>query len=307
MGFSSNLVIVPEVNDARGLLIPDDIFRYQQYINLDPTTFWSSYQFYIKAGKTRDEVIDPATILKYLSAIPDPHFRLIRSICLDLGFNDAFDFLEDRDAEEYYERLIGCILARGNGELVVKLLSATTVHATHLGPKTEADDLDHQDKWTEESQQMDPDVECLRSKFKHLRAEDRIKWASVWKVKYQWTGWDIGESWEESQRALEEFDEDRLYEEIRMGLHDDVILVDGEIALNPLSQPEEEEEEKDPNHWEEEEEDYDNKIFKIDPVSGEFSLWKEIAKKPRILSIAGREPRLITGVSLIWDPVRGHH
>lgn len=116
----------PEPVDARGLLIPNDIISNTDSLKSDPAPFFGSHQFYIKAGFTKEGVLDQNTILKYLDVIPDHHFCHIKSLCLDLGFHDPFlNFLGDKEQSlEFYEWLIGDTLDRGNNQLVVKILRA---------------------------------------------------------------------------------------------------------------------------------------------------------------------------------------
>lgn len=127
---------IPKQHDARGLLIPDDIVRNSGYVKSNPETFWSSYQIFIKADEEDVEdgvkYLDMGKARKKLSAIPDPHFRYIRSLCLDFGWCNARGCLKDCTYSIRFrtevERLIQYIRRRKNSKLVIKLLWSTTIY-----------------------------------------------------------------------------------------------------------------------------------------------------------------------------------
>lgn len=76
--------------DARGLLIPDDIVSNTNLIKSNPAHFWSSNQFWVR-GRGRK---GPEKMHKLLSSIPDHHFCLMQSLCLDLGWHTKRGFLK---------------------------------------------------------------------------------------------------------------------------------------------------------------------------------------------------------------------
>ena len=82
-----------EQHDARGLQIPDDIVKYSSCLKSGPEAFWSYNQFYVKVRSLGDT-------LDMLSVIPDHHFCLIQSLCLDFGWHSPSGFLRDDICED---------------------------------------------------------------------------------------------------------------------------------------------------------------------------------------------------------------
>lgn len=171
---------VPLPSDARGFLIPDDIVRYKDYVKSHPTTFFSSNNFFVRA--TQNAYRNPKTdqsITKYLSAIPDQHFRLIKGLRLDYGFYSPAipGCLCRADWFEYFERIIGNILIRGGEDLVINIQ-----YCDEIGPcaMTSFDNY----RGYKAVVQLDNFWECFKDHFRKQGYNvDRIKIVAIQKFK----------------------------------------------------------------------------------------------------------------------------
>jgi len=291
---------VPQCSDARGLLIPDDIIKNQDYIKLNPDAFWVSYQFYIRVGPTHFEV------MKYLSAIPDRYFCLIKSLCLDFGFSGGdsefqyFNFPIDGKHLEQFEWLVGKILDQAP-KVVLKILWGDDSTKNNFRPLNfqysegwEYRDVSFNGFWSGIKNRLESKgydkyrIEIIRIRKWNYNIEEMQERAR--EIRSQVRDISTENSKEQGQMSRDiisdeisdKSDETRTLDNMSVGTLD-------ELADDHESDPTEE---------------YENKIFKIDPHSKDYvckELWHEATDAPWV------RDKFDLDMFLLWDPVRGHY
>jgi hypothetical protein len=188
-------------NDARGLLIPNDICINKDRLKLNPAVFWGSSQFYIKG--------DAEDMLRRLAIIPDDHFRHIPSLCLDFGWHTTYGIVDPwlpspgtADERPHYDkerRLLDHILSKGSKTIVVKVLWTTSLSMPLESSCTwQYDQGDGYSGWGCDNLLSELDDPVLFEEWfrswgycDRVRLITRVQWQDEWPDEINWEGVEI--------------------------------------------------------------------------------------------------------------------